>query len=213
VKLFSFHLILMSLFLLAPDMKRLLNVLLLNRTAAPSSLPPLGNTPKAQRIWTIAQVVFGVWLIGAAMQSSIQGWSTYGGGAPKSPLYGVWDVTYMSIDGIERLPLLTDYARWRRVVFDRPDTMSFVRMDDTVMTVGAKIDDGAKSISLTMPAAPQWAAAFTFDRSSPDHIALAGEMNGRKIQMQLTLFPRERFLLVTRGFQLGSGISVEPVNR
>jgi len=96
VKLFSFHLIVMSLFLLAPDMRRLLNVLVLNRTAEPSSVPPLGKTPKAQRIWMIAQVVFGVWLIGAAMQSSIQAWSTYGGGAPKSPLYGIWNVAHMS---------------------------------------------------------------------------------------------------------------------
>ena len=42
VKLFSFHLLLMSLFLLAPDTKRLLNVLLLNRPADVSVIPPLG---------------------------------------------------------------------------------------------------------------------------------------------------------------------------
>ena len=35
VKLFSFHLVLMSLFLIAPDASRLLNVLLLNRRADP----------------------------------------------------------------------------------------------------------------------------------------------------------------------------------
>jgi hypothetical protein len=210
VKLFSFQLILMSLFLLAPDMRRLLNVLVLNRTAEPSTQPPIGATDRSRRIWTIAQVVFGVWLIGAAIQSAIQSWNSRGGGAPNSPLYGVWNVTYMSIDGIERSPLVTDYDRWRRVVFDRPTFMSFVRMDDTVMTAGSKIDMDGKSISLTKPAAQRWAAAFSFALPSPDRMTLTGEMDGKKIQMRLELFPREKFLLVSRGF---NWIQEYPLNR
>src|SRR6202008_2643494 len=50
VKLFSFHLILLSLFLLAPDARRLANVLVLNRTAGPSTLLPLGRTARRRRI-------------------------------------------------------------------------------------------------------------------------------------------------------------------
>ena len=210
VKLFSFHLILMSLFLLAPEAKRLLNVLVLNRTAEPSTQPPIGTTVKARRIWTIAQVVFGVWFVGAAIQGSIEAWSSYGGGAPRSPLYGIWDVAYMSIDGIERSPLVTDYDRWRRIVFDRPTQMSFVRMDDTVRTAGSKIDTGAKSIGLTKPGDQAWAASFSFDRPSPDRLTLNGEMDGKKIQMRLQLHPREKFLLVTRGF---NWVQEYPFNR
>ena len=210
VKLFSFHLILMSLFLLAPDVKRLLNVLVLNHTAHPSSLPPIGNTPGAQRIWTIAQVVFGVWLVGAAIQSSIQGWSTYGGGAPKSPLYGVWNVAYMTIDDIERPPLFTDYERWRRVVFDRPNFVSFVRMDDSVMTVGSKIDENAKSINLSNAADAKWSAELSFNRVSPERMILTGEMDGKTIDMRLMLFPREKFPLVSRGF---NWVQEYPFNR
>lgn len=41
VKLFSFHLVLMSLVLLGPDLRRLLNVLVLNRPTAPAVNPPL----------------------------------------------------------------------------------------------------------------------------------------------------------------------------
>ena len=59
VKLFSFHLILYSLFLLAPDARRLVNVLLLNRTAEPSSQRPLGRTPTRRRIWLAAQIGVG----------------------------------------------------------------------------------------------------------------------------------------------------------
>ncbi len=50
VKLFSFHLILMSLFLLAPDVKRLLDMFFFNRPVQPSTQFPLFATPRANRI-------------------------------------------------------------------------------------------------------------------------------------------------------------------
>jgi hypothetical protein len=96
------------------------------------------------------------------------------------------------------------------VVFDRPTFMSFVRMDDTVMTTGSKIDMDGKSISLTKLADQKWAAAFSFALPSPDQMTLTGEMDGKKIQMRLELFPREKFLLVSRGF---NWIQEYPFNR
>ena len=45
LKLISFHLILMSLILLAPDFRRLSNVFFLDRAAGPSSHPPLFRDP------------------------------------------------------------------------------------------------------------------------------------------------------------------------
>ena len=48
LKLISFHLILMSLILLAPDFRRLSNLFFLDRAAGPSSHPPLFRTPSRQ---------------------------------------------------------------------------------------------------------------------------------------------------------------------
>jgi hypothetical protein len=120
VKLFSFHLFMMSLFLLTPDARRLLNVLVLDRPADRSPVPTPGGTARAIRIGVILQIVFGAYLVGMNIRGSLQGWKQYGGGAPRSPIYGIWNVAYMSIDDVERAPLITDYDRWRRVVFDRP---------------------------------------------------------------------------------------------
>jgi hypothetical protein len=78
------------------------------------------------------------------------------------------------------------------------------------MSVGSKIDEGAKSINLTKPADQKWAAAFSFERPSASRLILSGEMDGRKVQMRLELFPRENFLLVTRGF---NWIQEYPLNR
>ena len=64
LKQISFHYLLMFAFLIAPDARRLANVLVLNRSAEPSSPPDLFSTPLANRIALVAQVVFGIYLIG-----------------------------------------------------------------------------------------------------------------------------------------------------
>jgi hypothetical protein len=200
VKLFSFHLILMALLLLAPDASRLMNVLVLNRVAGPSTIPPLVRSRRGARLLLAAQLLLGAYIVGMNFYSGVQAWGRYGGGAPKSPLYGIWNVEQMTIDGTIRSPLVTDYDRWRRVVFQTPTGMSFQRMDDTFAFYGAKIDMDAKRIAVSKPADKAWSAAFTFDRPAPDRLVLDGEMDGHTIHMQLALFDRNRFLLVTRGF-------------
>jgi hypothetical protein len=198
VKLFSFHLIVLSLFLLAPDARRLLNVLLLNRAAEPSTLIPLGRTTRVRRLAVAAQIVFGALLVAMNLGSALEAWAQYGGGAPKSPLYGIWNIEQMVIDGETRSPLTTDYDRFRRVVFDRPTQAAFQRMNDTFVPYAAKIDTSAKTVTLTRGGASP--STFTYEQPTPDVLVLNGSLDGRKIEMQARLFDRNNFLLVTRGF-------------
>ncbi len=82
VKLFSFHLLLMCLFLLAPELRRLADFFILNRVPGPSTRAPLFTTRRANRVAVAAQIVFGVCLLGANVYSSWSDWHSYGGGAP-----------------------------------------------------------------------------------------------------------------------------------
>jgi len=208
VKLFSFHLILMSLVLLAPESRRLLNVLVLDRPALPSTHPPLVDRLSARRIMTVAQIVFGAYLIAMNVVSARQRW--YGGGAPRSPLYGIWDVETMTIDGVERPPLLTDYDRWQRVIVQNANAIVFQRMDSTFMFFPSKTDSRAKTIVLTMPDEPTLIARFAFDRADPTHMSLAGEIDGRHIRMAVHLFDHSKLPLLSRGF---NWIQEYPFNR
>src|SRR5216684_2461225 len=130
VKLFAFHLILLSCFLLAPDVPRLVRFLLLNRATAPSTEAQLFRGVRANRIALAAQIIFGLWLVGLYGNLCWGYWNTVGGGRPLSALYGIWEVRQMSIDEQPRPPLLTDSTRWRRAIFDYPDRMAFQRLDD-----------------------------------------------------------------------------------
>ena len=168
VKLFSFHLLLMSVFLLAPELRRLADFFVLNRVPGPSKQVPLFATRRANRIAVAAQIVFGMCLLGMNVYASWSLWHTYGAGAPKSPLYGIWNVDQLAIDGQLHPPLPTDADRWRRVVFDSPDTMTFQNMDDSFAYYGATINTGDKSIALTKFKDKSWKANFKFQRAAAE---------------------------------------------
>ena len=200
VKLFSFHLLLFSLFLLAPDARRLIAFFFTDRTIGPSGQRPLFRSARANRIAVALQVAFGLYLIGMGIYSGIGAWNRFGGARPKSPLYGIWNVEQMSVDGQVRPPLLTDQDRWRRIVFDSPAFVNFQRPDDSFSTYRSAIDDQSKTLTLTKPADKNWKATLAFVRSAPDQLALEGTMDGHKTQLRLKLQDRDKFTLVNRGF-------------
>ena len=138
--------------------------------------------------------------MGMNAYGSWSAWHLYGGGSPKSALYGIWDVNQLTIDGQTRSPLLTDYGRWRRVIFDIPTRMAFQRMDDTTARYGCAIDINKKSLALTKDDDKKWKANFTIQRPTSDQLILDGDMDNHKVHMQLQLFDRKKFLLVSRGF-------------
>ncbi len=200
VKLLSFQLLLLACFLLVPDVKRLVSFFLLNRATEPSTQHPLFATRRANRFVFAAQIVLGVWLLGMNGYLSWINWFEYGGGRPKSPLYGIWDVDQQLIDGQVRPPLLTDADRWRRAIFDFPNRVAFQRVDDSFARYGASINVKDKTLGLTSDTDKTWKADFSFQCVVPDQLILDGDMDGHKTHLQLKLVDRNSFLLVNRGF-------------
>jgi uncharacterized membrane protein YphA (DoxX/SURF4 family) len=200
VKLFSFHLLLLALVLLAPEFSRLADFCLRNRTVGPSEQPRLFNSRRANGLVVAAQVMFGIWLLSINAFTGRSYWHTGGAGHPKSPLYGIWNVAELSIDGQPRLPLLSDYDRWRLAVFDLPDIVAFQRMDNSFARYGAVIDSSKKTITLTKNADKSWKANFTFQRAAETELVLDGNMDSRRIHMELHLVDRNKFLLTRRSF-------------
>ncbi len=209
VKLFSFHLILMCLFLLGPDLSRLA-AFFFNRAVAPSSEPCLFVTRRSNRIALAAQVVFGVALLAMNVYAARTSWYKYGGARPKSALYGIWEVVELSVDAQPRPPLFTDRDRWRRAIFDFPTRVTFERPDDTFSGYGVSIDANKKTLALTKDTDKKWKASFTYDRPAQDQLTLDGEMDSHKIHMQLQLKPTGKFSIANRGFHW---ISEYPFNR
>ncbi|HLJ41532.1 MAG TPA: hypothetical protein VKT50_08580 [Candidatus Acidoferrales bacterium] len=212
VKLFSFHMILLSLFLLAPELPRLANLFLRDRAAAPSAQPQLFRPRRANRIGFAAQIAFGLFLLGMNTYGSLSARYVYGDKAPEPPLYGIWDVGQMSTDGQVRSPLLNDYDRWRRVIFESygGPFMVFQHMDESFASYAISINAHDKTITLTKGSDKKWKANFTYQRPTQNQLILDGQMDSHKIHMQLQLFDTKKFLLVSRGFHW---IQEYPYNR
>ena len=202
VKILSFQLALMSLFLLAPDFHRLMNVLVLNRPAAASDQMELFRTRRANRIALAAQVAFGIYLVGVYANIGRILWYTDGGGSPKSALYGIWNIEELSIDGEVRPAPLNDYdRRWRRVIFDAPQWIFFQRTDDSFARYGVNIGTEQRTLSLTKGHSQSWHSDFTFERPDPDRLILNGEMDGHTISAKLQLVPFDTFRLLNSHFR------------
>ena len=200
VKLFSFHMILMAAFLLIPHRWRLAQFCFRDCAVAAAAGRRLFAGERANRVAVAAQLVFGLLLFGTAVHGALQNWSKYGGGAPKSPLYGIWNVDEMSIDGIVRSPLLTDYDRWRRVVFDSPQSMGFERMDDSFGGFAATYDAKQAALALKKRNDPKWKGQLTVRRQGAGHITLDGRLGQHTTHMQLSRIDRNKFVLISRGF-------------
>jgi uncharacterized membrane protein YphA (DoxX/SURF4 family) len=199
VKIFSLHLLLLSLFLLPPEAGRMAALLSGDRSVGPCKQPELFTTPRASRIALAAQIVFGVWLSGLNAHSGFSRWQVYGSGRTLPPLYGIWNVDELLIDGQIRPPLLTDAGRWRRVIVDWPERITLQRMDDSFARYGAAISMKDKTIVLAKGDDKNWHANFRFDRPAANRMSLDGEMDGLSVHMQLQLVDRNSFLLVNRG--------------
>ncbi len=210
VKILAFHLILASLFLLAGDAQRLCSVFFSERPTPARPKRLLFRGERANRIALVVQILFGLWLVGANLYGSISVYDVYGPAAPKSPLYGIWNVQELTVDGQTRPPLLTDAERWRRVIFDSTRYMTIQDMDDTAKYYAPKIDMAAKTVALSKFDDKNWIANFSFSQPSASGMILDGSMDGHKIHADLQLFDRTKFLLVTRGFHW---VQDHPFNR
>jgi len=200
VKQYSFHLLLMSIFLLAPQMRRLLNFFVLNHTTAPEIRAPLFRSPRANRMSRWVQVAFWIWVLALYSYQSAASWKTYGGGRQKSALYGIWDVTEMKVDGNVRPALLSDNERWRRLIFDFPNLVTAQHLDDSFENFGAAVDATKNSLSLTRQNDKTSYANLKFTRGVPDSLTLTGAMAGHSVEMQLQRVDENKFLLKSRGF-------------
>jgi hypothetical protein len=211
VKLYSSHLLLMALFLAAPDARRLLSFFLLNRPVEPARDQPLFRGRWAHRGALILRTVFFLYAFGFGLKLSWDGLQqskkmTDG----KTPLYGLWTVEEMTADGQARPPLITDTTRWRRMVFEVPGRTAIQLMDDSRQGFSLKLDPLKRTLALTKRGETKPSGQLAYQRPAPDVLLLTGDFDGQKVQAKLRRTDPKKFLLVSRGFHW---INEYPFNR
>ncbi|WP_245670903.1 DoxX family protein [Nocardia flavorosea] len=200
VKILSGHLLLMSVVLLAPEARRLTEVLVLNRATGPSDAPYPFVTSRARRIATGFQVALAVWVTVSVTYFTWDIWQAVGPDRPKPPLYGMWSVSDFTRDGQPVPPVLTDDIQWRTVVFEHIGQISYRLLDGTIVTAPGTIDPATHRIDVAAVGDTS-SAVLTFDQIGPDRVALTGELGGHPVTMTLHRVDPDQFTLRSTTFR------------
>ena len=209
VKLYSSHLLAMGIFLILPDLRRLLNLFVLNRPVEAAAAPLLrASRTRFRRTALVAQAVLVAAYSGYLLYRSYEASKEGGNLLPRPPLYGIWTVEELEADGVARPPLLTDVTRWRRAVFEYSDYITFQLMDGSRSNYGLTV--GKRRLTLTKLDDPTWRSTFTYKESQPGLLTLDGTMDGHRTRLTLRREDESSYRLVSRGFHW---INETPFNR
>jgi uncharacterized membrane protein YphA (DoxX/SURF4 family) len=210
VKLFSFHMILFSLLLLAPNFQQLFRFFFSSHPAAIAPPAPLFRSRRANRIAGSVLAFLFLWMIGNNVYGDWSAWHEYGGGRSKPALYGIWEIDQFQLDGKSQPLDASSKTQWRRIIFDFTNYMQIQLMDDSFSGFAASVDIQKKVIALTKASDKKWQANFSFIQPSSDSLVLDGTLDGHKQHLALHLMDLKKFTLASRGFHW---IQEYPFNR
>jgi uncharacterized membrane protein YphA (DoxX/SURF4 family) len=204
VKILSFHLLLMSSWLLLAETKRLVSFFILNRDVKPQAAASFFRRKWLNTSLFVAQLLFGLHLTVASLNDSYHVAKRIGFLAAKPPLYGIWMVEDFTLNGgASAQP--DDPTRRQRVIVDNSIVVAFQSVSGKWQRFIHQTDMQKKTITLWRR--QSWLEKdkgqemqISFDRLPTDVITLDGKLDGRRIHAKLHHIPEPRFLLNTRGF-------------
>jgi uncharacterized membrane protein YphA (DoxX/SURF4 family) len=208
VKLYSSHLLAIALYLTLPDVGRLLNVLVFNRTAVARQIAlPI------QRRWLRVTVYLG--------KIALLGWIawTYSQRGQRmvpraderlAEIAGSYEVESFRRDGEDLPPLITETRRWRVCGINQWGRLVVRPIAGERRVFNLKLDETGNKLLLNsiQPTGTQ----LTWDLSRPDadHLQIDGTYDNATVSVRLKKIDVNQFLLMNRGFRW---INEFPYNR
>jgi uncharacterized membrane protein YphA (DoxX/SURF4 family) len=199
LKAFSLHLLLIAVFLLSADLRRLANVFILNRPAAPADM----TSPLTSRWTKNAGLAMKTMLIGYVLISSAvyarEAVHRRGGDAPRPNLYGIFQVDEFVRNGQIVPPLATDRSRWANVIIDVSDGSSnafLIRaMDGSMRRYGLEHDSARGTIAITNRDDANEKHLFAWERLDEGTAILRGNFWNDALTVRLRRIDRKLPLL------------------
>ena len=202
VKLYSSHLLLMAVFLLAPDLKRFLNAFYFNRAIPPANLGAWPATREYRIQLGVLKTAFVALGVLSPLWDSWKISKQYGSTASRPALYGIWEVDSF-LRGRESIPpLVGDSVRWRRMVVSYPGFLSVRLLNDSTRGYRAQTDSVKHTLVLTTSKDTAAKFPFSYAQSGPhnEQLELDGVLRGDSLHIRLHRVDETKFLLVSRGY-------------
>jgi hypothetical protein len=211
LRLYSFHLLFMAVFLLAPELRWLGEAIVLRKPVQPRASSPLFRSKRLTSAMTALQVTLGACVFTFLWISewrSNRDWDL-----PRNPLHGIWAVEQFAVG-----PSASGASPWMRVVFDDPKYA--MRMDFAIQAVDGTsrffllhFDEDRRTLGLSKLATllkcyydtegDHWDnfrqrelrcpvdAQFTFEHPESNVLIIDGLLDGEQIHASLRRTDRE----------------------
>jgi uncharacterized membrane protein YphA (DoxX/SURF4 family) len=202
VKLYSFHLLLLSIFLVVPEFRRLARFFVLHRAIQAPEAELHFNRRWVNHLLLSGQLVLGLFFAGYSLYGSYKQRHDFLAGdfAAPAALHGPWAVDEFTVNGQTRPQFISDKVLWQQVIFDTRVSLFAQGMNGKLVRFNAKMDFDKKTFELTKRDDPQWKGALTYSLPATDRMIMEGELAGQKVHINLHHLDG-KYLLNTRGFR------------
>jgi hypothetical protein len=190
VKLYSFHLLAMCIFLAWPDLHGLARLFFFREQAQLRT----DHIPAVERRWLrrTGYVLLGLVVVCTLLSVGVGAYRPYPKADTSAPLYGVWRVDHASATKAT-IP-------WKEIVISDAQNMSVRCVDGTRFCLSAKKDSTDHSIKVKSPKFGDSVLHYATDPEDPRHVTIDGPFNHGSLHLDLVRRSPDSYTLLTRGF-------------
>jgi hypothetical protein len=209
VKLFSLHLLLMAVFILSFDLKRVVRFFFLNKSVQPADLSPaFGNKP-LRNVLVFVKFLLIAFFLFSIINVHYNYASMYENMRSKTFLFGSYEVESFEKNHKDITIFNSDSLTWKNVFMLSGGYWSIRMMNDSLKYFTANADTSAQKIVLNESYNRSIRYELHYLKTDADKIELNGELFNDILSIQLKKFDKN-YLLVNRGFHW---INEYPYNR
>jgi hypothetical protein len=195
VKLFSLELLLLAVYLAAPDFPRLFRLLVLQRTVGPRSETPVSAHRRVVFWAVVAQGGLAACFFAVALVGSAHLYAKRQAADRNVPLAGVWEVDQFQ-SARNSQPLLTAKLagemhvqpgddRWMKFVVDGAKD-GVIQLHNGVWDyVDIAVSKDRSQLEISDSSDPTWKAHFAIQQTGGNSLRLHGTINGVPVEMAL----------------------------
>jgi hypothetical protein len=211
VKIVSTALVVMTVFLLVPDIKRLFKFFFTGEAVSLPAMP----APAVKRKWlrvagySVKYIVIAYAVVVGAIEIASSA-KEYGDAAPKTPLYGAYFVKSFVVNNDTVPPLMTDSTYWKHLIIQWGEYAQIRFLNDSTRGYSMKIDTVARTLYLKQRLDTMNKSLLTYQQVGEKNMLLRGTIKNDSVVILLDRKTDKDFRLTNRGFRW---INEYPFNR
>jgi hypothetical protein len=200
VKIYSSHLLLLSLFLAGPDLLALAKLFFLRRQIQLRT----DHVPASERKWLrrTGNAMQAIVVIAALYTQGYSNYQPYTVPDRTMPLYGAWQLQHAT-STVAMTP-------WERIIVQRKSSITVRTADTSFIRFDSKIDAQKQTIAITSKKFGDGVLHYAVDPANARHLSISGNLGKGELAFDMERINPDSFPMLTRGFHW---INEYPYNR